>query len=75
MGRVFKQLEKRVEGRHSSRDRFVRNEERLRSVEVALYELLHYTTRQVATNGDSPADVALTQAAADYEQTLERTVK
>jgi len=74
MGRAFTRLSSQVQGRHSSRPRFVPLPARFAELEKALLEVMHYLCTEVANDPASPSDSSLTAAYHEFKKHLEGTI-
>lgn len=74
MGKAFNMLTKQVNGRHSSRTRYVPFPTRVAELEKATLELYAYICREIANDSESPTDQGLVAAYAEFKKHLEGTI-
>lgn len=73
MGRAFNRLERTVSGRAQGRSRSIGFSQRVRELEVFLLELGAYVST-IATDAQSPGDLAFVEAYTAFKKHLEGTV-
>lgn len=74
MGKTFKRLEKQVQGRTGSRQRWIPPTVRIAELEKFVLELGAYLALHVANDEDDPSDHALVEAYTEFKKHLEGTV-
>lgn len=74
MGKAFARLEKQVQGRSSTRQRWIPPTVRTAEVEKALLEVMAYLALHVATDENDASDSALVAAYHEFKKHLEGTV-
>lgn len=74
MGKAFRRLEKQVQGRTSTRQRWIPPAVRCAELEKALLEVMHYLATEVANDEASASDSAFTEAYHEFKKHLEGTV-
>lgn len=74
MGKAFNRLATQVQGRNPGRTRYVPFPARVAELEKAILETMAYLCVNIANDGASPTDTALTAAYHEFKKHLEGTI-